>query len=894
MNDKSNHTRPPWAFLAFLRWFCDPRLVEDIEGDLVERFEIRTLKKGHKTATRLFIKDVFQLFRPGIIRSFSGSQSLNQFGMLQNNIKVARRQLMRNKMYSSIKIGGFAIGIAVCLLIALFIRDELSYDRHIPDHENLYLSIKEYNNVPEYGDVRAAWFSAPFAQALREDFPEVVQTARTVNGENFGAGANSIREEGNPRNNYEEGWIFADPEIIDMFRMPMIYGDSKEALKNPLSIVLTQSVSEKLFPGENPVGKTVYASDLDERPFSIGGVVADPPKNSTLQFRVLVTLSGKEFWEGEQTFWGAQNYLVFTRIREDANLANLNSRLKEIGTKYILPLEKENGNPNAEEEVDNINFFLKPLTDIHLHAADIYIPLAKSDIEYVYIFGAIALFILGLACINFINLSTAKSANRAKEVGLRKTIGSYKSNLINQFLTESIIYSLISFALAVLLAGLILPYFNALAGKSIVLPWDTFWFIPILLVTSILIGVIAGVYPAFYLSSFRPAAVLKGTLSIGAKGSKLRNVLVVVQFTASIILIIGTFVVYQQMSFILNRQTGFDKDQVVMLEGTNQMGDQLESFKNELLNIPSVENVAIGDYLPVTGTLRNGNTWWNDGKTKEDPGFPGQNWRVDYSYIETLGMNIIEGRNFSKELRTDSAAMIINQAMARELGIADNPIGKRITNRSSNRFVYTVIGVVEDFNYDLMTEPVRPLAMRLGRSSSITSVKVNAENISATMAEIEELWMKMAPNQPFMYKFMDQQFAQMYASVQQVRDILTAFAILAVIIACLGLFGLSVFMVEQRNKEISVRLVLGAKSSQIVGMLSFNFMKPILLALLLAIPVAWYMMKEWLSDFEYQIDLGAGVFVFAGLAAIAIAMITISFQSVQAAFSNPVKGLRNE
>lgn len=885
---------PPRLLLQFFRMYCSPQLVEDIEGDLLERFDHRIEKQGYKKAKRLFAKDVFQLLRPGIIRSFSGNLKLNQFGMLKNNMLVAKRQLMRHKMYSSIKIGGFAIGIAVCILIALFIKDEYSFDKHIPENETLYRAVKEYKNIPNVGDVKATWFAPPFAQAIKNDFPEVVKTARTIHGENFGAGSNNIRQEGDPRNNYEDGWLFADPEILELFHMPMIYGDVKEALNQPRKIVLVQEVSEKLFPGENPVGKIVYRNDNTDQPYTIGGVVANPTTNSTFQFRILVTLKEKEFWEGEQASWASQNYQVFVKIREDADLKNLNSRLKEIGQKYILPLEKSQGNPNAEEDVKNIDFHLQLLTDVHLYAADTYDPFEKSDIKYIYIFGVIAIFIMGLACINFINLSTAKSANRAKEVGLRKTIGSHKSDLIYQFLAESILYSLISFAMAAIIAGLAIPFFNELTGKSIVIPWLSLWFIPFLLISAILIGIIAGIYPAFYLSAFKPAAVLKGKLSMGSKGSKLRNALVIFQFTASIILIIGTFVVFQQMEFILNKKTGFAKEQIVMLQRTDMMGNQLDNFKDELLKLPSVKAVTISDYLPVAGTLRNGNTWWRDGKTKEENGTPGQHWQVDYDYIPTFEIKIVSGRNFSEDFKTDTAAMVINQAMAKELGIAADPIGQKITNRSSNRNTYTVIGVVEDFNYDLLTEPVRPLAMRLDISPTITSVKLGTDNIQSAMSDIQGLWEEMAPNQPFIYDFMDQQFAKMYTNVKQIRNILTAFAVLAIIIACLGLFGLSVFMVEQRNKEISVRLALGAKASQIVSMLSLNFMKPIVIALIIAAPAAYYMMRQWLADFEYQTPLSVEIFIFAGMAAIVIAMLTISFQSLKAAFTNPAKGLRND
>ncbi|WP_255399294.1 ABC transporter permease [Roseivirga sp. 4D4] len=883
---------PPKLLLRFFRLYCNPQLVEAIEGDLVERFEIRALKKGQKKAKQLFIKDVIQLFRPGIIRPITGAQKLNKFGMLKNNMVIAKRQLLRHKMYSTIKIGGFAIGIAVCLLITLFIKNELSYDKHIPGHENLYRVVNNYNM--EGNIIRFTWFAPPFAQAIQDDFPEVTLAGRTNEGNNFGAGKNNIRIEGDMQNHYEGDFIYADQQILDLFQFKMVYGNLEEALAQPNTLVMTRKKAEKLFPGENPVGRTVYINDNTDRPYKIGGVLEDLPSTGFFQFDFLWTLTGREFWNGEQASWESQNYQVYVRLNPGTDIEALNPRLSEIGTKYILPVEKRNGNPNAEEEMKNMSFSLEPVTDIYLKSQDISDPYQKSDIKYIWIFGVIAAFILGLACINFINLSTAKSANRAKEVGLRKTIGSQKSHLITQFLTESILYSLLSFIIAIGIASVVLPYFNQLAGKALTLPWSELWFIPTMFFSSVLIGVVAGLYPAFYLSSFRPAAVLKGKLSMGSKSSKLRNALVVFQFTASIVLIIGTFVVYQQMEYILNAQTGFNKEQVIQLRNTQVIGDQPDNFKNELLKTPEISSVTISDYLPISGTARNGNMWWKDGRTKVDAGSSGQNWEIDYDYLKTLGMNLLQGRNFDREMRTDTSAIIINEKMAEALGIQDNPIGAKITNRSSNRVVWTVIGLVEDFNFDLLTAPVRPLAMRLGNAPSTTSILVNTQDMAATIGDIQKVWEEMAPNQPFIYEFMDQNFAQMYVGVERIRNILTSFAMLAIIIACLGLFGLSVFMVEQRSKEISVRLVLGAKVTQVVSMLSFNFMKPIFLALILATPIAWYMMNEWLNDFEYKISMNIQLFVFAGISALLIALITISFQSLKAAFTSPVQGLRNE
>lgn len=884
--------QPSKLMLRFFRFYCNPQLVEDIEGDLLERYENRFMEKGEKKARLFFMREVLLLFRPGIIRPMINTQKLNSIGMFKNNITIAKRQLLRNKTYSSIKIGGLSIGIAVCILIGLFIKDELSYDKHITGNENLYRLVKNYN---EKGDIsKYTWFQSPFAKTIMDDFPEVTLAGRTMESENLGAGFGNIRKAEEKQNYYEDGFIFADQSILDLFDFPMVYGNNKEALKEPFSLVMTKKKADKLFPGENPIGKTVIINNNTNIPYTISGVLEDLPDNGFFNFNYIRSLSEWEFWSGEQTNWQAQNYQVFARINAGADIQQIEERFKEINTKYMLPAMQSNGMINAKEFLSTLSYSIQPVTDIHLHSADVTDVYQKSNIRYIWIFGLIATLILTLACINFINLSTAKSANRAKEVGLRKTLGSFRLQLVNQFLTESIFYSLLSFLLAVGMVVLLLPYFNTLAGKNLSLPFTSLWFIPSLLASALIIGSLAGAYPAFYLSKFKPMGVLRGRLSIGGKSSRLRNSLVVFQFAASTALIIGTFVIYQQLDFIFNTKTGFEKEQVIVLRGTGSVGQQGNLFKNKLSEIPNVKSSTMSGYLPITGTQRDGDMWWKDGRTQIDPFISAQIWNIDYDYLQTLGMKLAEGRNFDQLKKTDSSAVIINQAMAKSLGLDQNFDSTKITSDPINGFTYNIIGIVEDFNYDLLTEEVQPLIMRLGNSPFMTSVKVEASNMSETLAEIQSVWEVMAPGQPFVYQFMDQSFKNMYLGVQKIRNILSTFAILAIIIACLGLFGLSVFMVEQRSKEISVRIVLGAKISQVIGMLSFNFMKPIFLALVIAIPVAWYVMSEWLKNFEYRIDLSIQIFALASVSALLIALITVSFQSLKAAFANPVDGLRNE
>ncbi len=498
------------------------------------------------------------------------------------------------------------------------------------------------------------------------------------------------------------------------------------------------------------------------------------------------------------------------------------------------------------------------------------------------------MFTLLLACINFLNLSTARSANRAKEVGLRKVIGSTRSNLVRQFLTESLLYSFIACLVAVGLAWLALPFFRQMAGVQLSIPWSAWWLAPLLLAFMAVIGLLAGLYPAFYLSWFKPIEVLKGKLRLGSKNGKLRSGLVVFQFTVSMILLIGTLVVYRQMQYILHSQIGFDKDQVVMIQGADALHDQSGSFKTELLRLPSVQRASISDYLPVGGTKRNGNNFWKS-NDHAVPGVVGQIWRVDEDYIPTLGMKMVAGRNFARDRRTDSNAVIINQAMAEQLGYKD-PVGKNLNNGEDR----VIIGVVENFYFEDIKQRVQPLCLVPGMSNSIVSVKVKGADMHGTLAAIDELWRRFVPAQAMRYSFMDENYASMYADVQRMQYIFTGFALLAVIIACLGLFALAAFMAEQRRKEISIRKVLGAPVSNLFGLLTMNFMKLILVSFLVATPVAWWLMHQWLQDYANRIRLGWEVFALAGGMVSVIALATICWQAVRASLANPVEVLRAE
>ena len=809
--------------------------------------------------------------------------------MLKNFWKIALRQLGKQKFYSAVKIGGFALGIAACLVIGLYIHNQLSYDRGFPGADRLY-RLTGYLN--ENGTVRkGSGWQAPFAQALKTEFPEVERTGRLMSTTLFyGAGSNQLRPIENNQDTYEQGFTYADSSMPDLFHFQMVYGDRTKALSQPQTLILSKSKAEKFYPGQNPVGRQFILNDDKDHPWTISGVMQDPPEHSHLQFDYYLSLTGHELWKGEQQTWMASNYDVYVLLRPDADAGKLASHITQISKKYWLPQLEQNGVPDAHQVLDKLGFMLQPVSDIHL-TTDIQDSMAHVDRKYLWLFGAIGVFVLLLASINFINLSTARSANRAKEVGLRKVVGSDRQGLIRQFLLESIVTSGFSFLLAIGLAALLLPFFNMLAGTSMHFPWTTWWLAPGVIVASVVIGLIAGLYPAFYLSAFRPVQVLKGDVSRGARHSGLRSGLVVFQFTTSVVLIIATIVVYGQMHFILNSKIGFDKDQVLLIEGAGTLGNRLPAFKNELLKLSEVQAVTNSDFLPIRGSKRNGNTMYRVGREKVDPGTMVQKWDIDVDYLKVMGIKLADGRNFSPGLTSDSQAVIINQTMARKMGMT-HPVGERI-NWGQGKGV-PIIGVVEDFNYESVKQEIGPLVLMLGNWTTIVAVRTNTANIKGLLAGVDKIWRGFSPQQTFRYNFLDESFEHMYADVQQTGNIFTSLAILAVCIACLGLFALSAFMAEQRRKEMGIRKVLGASVMEVAGLLSRDFLRLVALAIVIGSPIAWWGMHWWLKDYVYRMTMGAGIFIGAAVLVMVIALLTVSWQALKTGTTNPAGALRSE
>jgi putative ABC transport system permease protein len=810
--------------------------------------------------------------------------------MLKNYIKIAWRNLVKNKVFSFINIVGLAIGLACFMLIALYVVDELSYDKYNEKASRIY----RINSDITFGGtaMTLAVCSDPMGATLKNDYPQVEQYVRFYNSD----GSKRIKK-GNVFIT-EENVAHADSTLFDVFTLPAIAGDTKNALNEPNTVVLTKTAAEKYFGSTDAVGKTIETSEDGSTLYKVTAVIEDIPGNSHFNFDFIFSMDNVDYQ------WGnflSQNFQTYIVLQKGASANEFEKTLNtQVIDKYIIPQAKQFMNIGSMEEFEKAGnkfaYSLTALTDIHLKSDRKGEMGVNGSMQFVYIFSVVAIFILLIACVNFMNLSTARSANRAKEVGIRKVLGTGKTTLVRQFLTESTLTALIGLVIGLVITALVIPYFNDMMAKSLsISQLLKTRFLPFILLLPIVVGIIAGSYPAFFLSSFQPIAVLKGKVNTGAKRSGLRSSLVVFQFFTSIVLIIGTIVVYRQLNYIQNKKLGFNKDQVLVINGTGALQEQGNAFMNQVLAMPGVVSGSFSGYLPVSSSARNDNTFSTEAVMDSKNGFNMQVWTIDENYIKTMGMEITKGRNFSRDFPTDSGTLIINESTERVLGYAD-PIGKKIYYNSpdGSSGIYTVLGVVKNFNYESLRENIGPLCFTLGRSRWATSFKVNTANIQSLVGNIERTWKSMVPSMPFSYRFLDDAFDEMYRSEQRVGKGALFFAVLAILIACLGLFGLATYMAEQRTKEIGVRKVLGATVGNVVAMLSKDFLKLVLIAAVVAFPVSWWFMNKWLEDFAFRIDIGWWVFAVAGLAALSIALLTVSVQAIKAALANPVKSLRTE
>lgn len=807
--------------------------------------------------------------------------------MFKNYFKSAVRNIAKHKGYSFINITGLAIGMACCLLILMFVTDELSYDNYNENADRIY---RAAGSIRFGGrDFNLATCPAPMAKTLINDYPEVIDAVRFRDRGSFiiKYGDNSFKE---------TKFIFSDNSLFHVFTIPLLEGNPKSALKNPYTLVLSRKTAEKYFGKENPIGKIVKVDN--KKDYKVTGVFDKIPANSHFHFDVIASLESLE--ESREEIWLNNNFNTYLLLAKHASPTSLEAKFPGLIKKYMAPQVKQFTGQSMEKLVASgsvrVEFNLQPLRDIHLHS-DLRAELEpNSDIKYIYIFSAIAFFILVIASINFMNLSTARSAGRAKEVGMRKVLGSIRRQLIGQFLTESLILSMISMLIALVLVNLALPFFNNLSGKELTISDN--YNLPMLLsifMITLLTGILAGCYPAFFISAFQPLNVLKGNLKTGLKSGILRSALVVFQFAASIILIIGTLLVMSQLDFIRTKKLGFDKEQVLILHDAYLLDKQAESFKNEMLKNPQIKQATISGYLPVPSN-RNSSGVFPEGKYNDKTTTAIQIWRVDYDYIKTLGMKIVDGRDFSREYSTDTSAAVINQRTAEQFGW-DKPLGKRLSRFKNNKGDmehYTIIGMVENFHFDSLRNNIGPLMMYLGDSKDLISFRIDTADIAGTIDLLKDKWNQFLPGQPFEYSFLDERFNNVYRAEQRIGEIFGTFAFLAILVGCLGLFGLAAFVAEQRTKEIGIRKVLGASVSSIIGLLSKEFIILVGIANIIAWPVAYFIMDKWLEDFAYRVSLGIWPFLAAGAAALTIAMLTTGYQSVKAALADPVKSIKYE
>ena len=817
--------------------------------------------------------------------------------MIKNYFKIAIRNLMKRKVYSLINILGLASGMAICLLIVLFIKNELGFDNFHEKGNHIYRMVVDRN----YPGRSTSYSSIPqsYAQAVKQECPEVQEAVRIFDFLNGG----TFQLKYEDKTFEEKSGLLVDSNFFSVFKPNLLAGNATHALNKPHAIVLTETTAKKYFGSvEKAVGKMLQPEGINNPSLEVTAVCSDWPENSHFDFDLLITTAGDtEFAATNFVNFAAHTYLL---LNENASPKTVESKFPAIIEKHAAgDIEKQFGVSikKFQEAGNGYRYYLQPLTKIHLLSHLEGELKLNGSLTAVYIFSIVAVFILLIACINFINLSTARSAERAKEVGIRKTFGSDKKSLILQFLAESALLSICGMLLAIGLAYLLLPLFNDISGKKLQLSnFFNITSVSILLSLTIITGLIAGTYPAFILSSFQPIQVLRGKFKSGSYGLALRNGLVIFQFAISVILIICTIIVNLQMKYMTSEKLGFNKEHTIIIQRTDLLADNTRAFKNELRKISGVENVSGASALP--GQENYFGISWQELGSKEP--MTGRGLIADDQYQSVLELQLTGGRFFSKDFPTDSLAVVLNEKAVKELDLK-KPLGARITSPEEFyngpggvQYIYTVIGIVKDFHYQSLHQPIVPLvftnASKFNDVMFLTAARVKADNFEITVNAIEKKWKEFIKDRPFQYEFLDKTIADQYRDEAITQKIFTVFSSLAIFIACIGLMGLIAYTTQQRIHEIGIRKVLGASVNNIVGMLSGGFLKLVIISALIAFPVAWYLMHRWLQDFTYRITIQWWVFALAGSVAVLIALLTVSSQAIKAALTNPVKSLRSE
>ncbi len=884
---KMRENTPPELASRFLLWFLREDLAEEVLGDLEEKFYTTLDRQSPFAARRGYWYQVFQYMRPFAIKNWRSIFS-NYPTMYRHHLKIAFRNMSRNKGQFVINVVGLAIGIATCLLIVLFVADELSYDRFHAKSDRIYRVFLKAQLNGEF--IKEAVTPAPVADAFVREYPEVLEATRI---RNFGLQKASFEDKVFRDNSL----AFVDPSFFRVFTLSFVKGDPSTVLQEPNTAVITQEESVKYFGKEDPIGKVLKFEEMG-REFKVTGVIEKIPDNSHFHFDVFASMEGVE--GADEPTWIQSNYFTYVELREGVDPKALEAKIPPIVEKNMGPqLQKALGLSFDEfkERGNHVALLLQPLTAIHLHSdfSDASELEPGGDINAVYIFSAIALFMLLIACMNFVNLSTAGAAKKAKEVGMKKLLGSEKRQLINGFLTESFLIVIMAVSLALGIAAFNLPLFNQLSGKelsfAVIFVPEVFLY---LLLFAIGITLLAGAYPAAFIASFRPINTLKSKFAAAGKSKGVRSSLVIFQFVISAGLIIATLVVDQQMSFIQSKPLGYDKDQILVLRASGLLGNKEEAYREQLLADPRVENIAVSGFIPAGSTFNKMSSVYPENRSEAIRRI--EIYDVDEQYLPTMGMQLQTGRNFSKDFGAEASNVIINETAARVFQLGADPIGKTIANATDNqggREQLTIIGVVKDFHFESLHKAIAPLILQM-RSSNGMIIRAKTTDMPGLLAKMRNLWRDMKPDEPFDYTLLDESYNQAYLTEQKMSGILRAFALLTILVACLGLFGLVTFTTEQRVKEIGIRKVLGSTVPQIVQLLTKDFVRLILIAFGIAFPLGYYLMNKWLQGFEYRIEISWWIFVAAGLLTMAIAFLTISFHSIKSALANPVAALRSE
>jgi putative ABC transport system permease protein len=804
--------------------------------------------------------------------------------MLKNYLKIALRNLKKNPAYSFINVTGLAIGIACCVVMLLYVQDELMFDAFHEKSDRIYRLV-ETKLSPDQGERHFPYAMGPLGPALLAEFPEVANAVRLrdrqgVGRFTVGQGAHRF---------YEGDYLIAEASFFEIFDFKLLQGDPQTALAAPLSVVLTETAAKKYFGDENPIGQTLTVERFGD--FKVTGLLQNPPKNSHLDFSMLLsfaTLEANKGWKQFTDSWDSDSFITYILTRQEIEVAAFNAKLADLVRTH------HSGKPESAVQLS-----LQPLRDIHFGSAHLEFDRnsRKSEITYIYIFSIIALFVLLIACINYMNLATARAMKRAKEVGMRKVAGAQTSQLAGQFLGESILLSGLGLIFALVLVEIVLPRFNIFADKNLAVDFSSNgWLAFSLFALVLFVGIVSGSYPAFYLSRLNPTIVFKGAIKSGAGASRLRRGLVVAQFALSILMIVATVVATKQLNYIRTKNLGFNQEQLVVVDiNSGNSRRNFESIKTEMKRIPAVKNVAVSSRVP--------GEWKNITQIDAVPeGAPETATRtmhficIDANFLAAFEMSLVAGRNISEEMGTDTSAVIINEAAARLLGW-DSPLDRELRVPTAN-YRARVVGVVRDFHFQSLHEKIGPLVLGHWKNPIIPidyfTARVSTPNMPETLAALQKVHEQFDQVTPFEYNFLDERLNDFYQTDIRVGKIFGASATLAIFIACLGLLGLAAFISEQRTKEIGVRKVLGASVGNIVFLLSKDFTKLVLFATVIASPIAYFALKRWLQNFAYHITVGVDTFLLAGLIALMIALLTISFQAVKAALGNPVEALRYE